>query len=425
MISFFSHLASKTPRLVVVVVGARRHHHPFRVSLALWIALASALAFWLDLPLARAESTAVTSGPEGETEQARSLSAIEQQVEVLERDLRERETRRDQLYADLEQAERDIAALALGGRQLGAMVAEQHEALSDLRLRQEQVRGELAAARAVLAELLRSAHAMGRGDRLRMVLNQEDVTRGGRLFGYYRALGQRRARQIALVDQQAKRLRGLSQQAATEAERLAELAQRQEQTRQRLRATQQERALIVANLERTIAAGRDRVESLRENAARLRDLASELSRQSEIRDVLDLDQDSLAVRRGALHWPLRGTRVLTGFRPRATGDLHGDGVLLAATPGEEVRAVHGGQVVYADWLRGFGLLLVIDHHDGYMTIYGHNQSLLKEPGEWVATGETIALAGTSGGGDRDGLYFALRHQGQPLDPRLWCSEGIR
>ncbi|EIC22082.1 murein hydrolase activator EnvC family protein [Thiorhodovibrio frisius] len=404
MISFFSRLASAVPHRVAVS------------AILVGTVLASQLAWFA--------AQAAQGTPATGEDDAQSLSAIEEQVEVLERDLRAREQRRDQMYADLEQTERDIAALARGGRQLDAMVAEQRAALAALRVQLEEVRGELSAARVVLAELLRSAHAMGRGNRLRMVLNQEDVTRSGRLFGYYRTLGQKRARQIALVDQQAKRLKGLSQQAATEAERLAELARRQEDTRERLAAAQQERNQILANLERSIVAGRDRVESLREDAARLRKLAKELSLHSEIRDVFHLDQESLATRRGALSWPVRHARVLTSFRPRATGDLHGDGVLLSATPGEEVRAVHGGQVVYSDWLRGFGLLLVIDHHDGYMTIYGHNQSLLKEPGEWVGAGETIALAGASGGSDRDGLYFALRHQGQPLDPRLWCADPV-
>lgn len=361
------------------------------------------------------------SGTRARTENAESLSAIEQQVETLERELREREQRRDRIYTELEQAERDIAALARGGRQLDAMVAEQHEALAELGIALGVVSADLAAARAVLARLLRSAHAMGRGDRLRIALNQEDVTRSGRLFGYYRALGQVRARQIALVDLQAKRLQGLSEQAATEAERLAELARRQEETRARLSAAQGERALILAHLEESIIAGRDRIESLRENAARLRELAGELSRQSEIGDVLDIDRASLASRRGSLSWPLRDAQVLSGFRAGAGADLHGDGVLLAATPGAEVRAVHDGQVVFADWLRGFGLLIVIDHHDGYISIYGHNQSLLKAPGDWVEDGEIVALAGSSGGGSGDGLYFALRHRGQPLDPGRWCA----
>jgi murein DD-endopeptidase MepM/ murein hydrolase activator NlpD len=88
--------------------------------------------------------------------------------------------------------------------------------------------------------------------------------------------------------------------------------------------------------------------------------------------------------------------------------------------GAEVRAVHNGRVAYADWLRGFGLLLIIEHDEGYMTLYGHNQTLLKEPGEWVAAGDTVALSGSSGGREAPGLYFAIRHRGRPLNPEQWC-----
>ena len=98
-----------------------------------------------------------------------------------------------------------------------------------------------------------------------------------------------------------------------------------------------------------------------------------------------------------------------------------DGVLLVAREGEEVRAVYDGRVVYADWLRGFGMLLVIDHGDGYMSLYGHNEALLKEVGEWVAAGEVIALSGNSGGRDDPVLYFAIRRHGEPLDPGTWCG----
>lgn len=424
MISFFWPLASKIPQQVATICHLTRNDRfpaPGPVpGLLLGLVLGAVLAPQL------AALTQQNPGQASASEDpATNLSSIEEQVEVLERDLRLREQRRDHLYAELEQSERDIAALARGGRQLAAMVVEQRDALDALHAQLKRVREELTTARAVLAELLRSAHAMGRGDRLRMVFNQEDPSRSGRLFGYYRALGQQRARQIALVNQHAKQLQGISQQAAAEAERLSELARRQEDTRTRLSAAQQERSLILANLDQAIAAGRDHVESLRENATRLRELAGELSRHSEISDVFHLNQDSLATKRGKLHWPINDTQVLTSFRPRAAGGMHGDGLLLAATPGAEVLAVHGGQVVYADWLRGFGLLLVIDHHDGYMTIYGHNQSLLKEPGEWVSSGETIALAGASGGGNRDGLYFALRHRGEPIDPQPWFAQHIR
>jgi septal ring factor EnvC (AmiA/AmiB activator) len=109
------------------------------------------------------------------------------------------------------------------------------------------------------------------------------------------------------------------------------------------------------------------------------------------------------------------------------GELRWDGVLISAPEGQEVRAVHHGRVAFADWLRGFGLLLIIDHGDGYMTLYGHNQSLFKETGEWVEAGEPVALVGTSGGRARAGVYFGIRHQGRPVDPGAWCraSRGNR
>jgi septal ring factor EnvC (AmiA/AmiB activator) len=119
-------------------------------------------------------------------------------------------------------------------------------------------------------------------------------------------------------------------------------------------------------------------------------------------------------------------QVLADFgAPKEDTELRWDGVLLAARQGEEVRAVHDGRVVHADWLRGFGLLLVIDHGEGYMSIYGHNEALLKETGEWVATGEVIALSGNSGGRNESVLYFAIRHNGRPQDPAGWCGGSAR
>jgi septal ring factor EnvC (AmiA/AmiB activator) len=106
--------------------------------------------------------------------------------------------------------------------------------------------------------------------------------------------------------------------------------------------------------------------------------------------------------------------------PKDDGNQRWDGVVLGADEGSEVRAVHQGQVAYADWLRGFGLLLIIEHDEGYMTLYGHNQTLLKEPGEWVAAGDAVALSGSSGGRASPGLYFAIRHRGRPLNPEQWC-----
>lgn len=352
---------------------------------------------------------------------AQQLGEIEGRLERLQQELSNREQRRDALYQELERNEHDIAALARAGRQLTAMVDEQQRNVAELEARLVQSGEELAAAKNDLAELLRSAYAMGRGDRLRMLLNREDLTRSGRVFGYYRCIGRERAARVSAVEHLAAELARLGTESRTEAQRLQRLAERQAETRQRLEAVQVERNAIVADLEANIAAGRGELVTLSANAQVLRTLIDRLRRQVQIAAEIEINQEAIVARKGSLAWPISGARLASQFRSgRGDQGLHADGVVIEADEGSEVRAVHHGRVVYADWLRGFGLLLVIDHGDGYMTLYGHNQTLLTEVGEWIATGEVIALTGASGGSGTRGLYFALRYQGKPLDPEHWC-----
>jgi septal ring factor EnvC (AmiA/AmiB activator) len=147
----------------------------------------------------------------------------------------------------------------------------------------------------------------------------------------------------------------------------------------------------------------------------------QLERQARALPEAELSQKSLKQLRGHLPWPLADVRLLSHYDSlKGDGAQRWDGVILKAEEGAEVRAVQSGRVVYADWLRGFGLLIIIEHDDDYMTLYGHNQALLAEPGDWVAAGDTIALSGSSGGGASSGLYFAIRHRGRPLNPERWC-----
>lgn len=378
------------------------------------------------LMLAAGVGAAAAATGTGEAVKAREqdLTALEAQAQAAAAALAERERTRDGLYAELAQYERDIGALTRAGHDLDALVAEQQSALSGLQARLVGLRADLAEARGALARLLRAAYAMGRGDRLRLLLNQEDPTRVGRVFGYYRALGDRRAAQVREVERLAGELAVLTAEAAAEAERLVQLAERQRQTRLRLEAARASRQSILTGLQASIADERERLATLNANVEALRALIEQLRRKAEIDAEADVTLAGIASRYGQLDWPLERVKLLSPFRGQASaGDLHGDGVLLFAAPGSAVHAVHHGRVVHADWLRGFGLLLVIDHGEGYMSLYGHNESLQKEVGEWVQTGEVIARTGASGGGNDQGLYFALRHQGAPVDPSPWFRRG--
>lgn len=352
----------------------------------------------------------------------RDLQSIEQRVRALGEELVGRNTERQALIQELEERERDVAALALAGRELARLVDEQSRVSQELRHRESEERMALERELKRLAELLRTAHAMGRADVLRLLLNQEDPVRASRVLSYFAYFNRDRVARIRAVESRAKRLALLAKDAEREAERLAELATKQEATRVRLEAARADRAKVLADLELSIASREEDLAQLQRDAENLRLLVEHLRQRAQIHAELEVQREPFAQRRGRLPWPILEGRLSAVFGSSKEGsELTLDGVLLAAREGEEVRAVYDGRVVYADWLRGYGMLLVLDHGDGYMSLYGHNEALLKEVGEWVGAGEVIALSGTSGGRDEPVLYFAIRRNGEPLDPATWCG----
>ena len=369
--------------------------------------------------------------PSGQPSSAQGLEAVAEHEAALEqlqahlRDLRasidDNLRYRDALLEELRRFERDIDDLGRANRELEALVAEQQAALVGTAARLQALRADLEQARAALADLVRTAYGMGHGDQIRLLLGQEAPRRAERLFGYYRIIAAARAARVVEIQALEQDLQRLEQREREDTARLARLAARQDRTRQRLSSALDARAAVFADLEQLIADEQIQATALSADAEALRALIARLKRSAEIAAEAEFAPAALSERRGRLAWPLRSASVLRGFGEGREHDaLHADGVLLAAEAGAEVHAVHHGRVVYADWLRGFGMLLVIDHGGGYMTLYGHNRTLMKEVGEWVGAGDLIALAGSSGGAERNALYFAIRHQGRAIDPGHWC-----
>ncbi len=354
--------------------------------------------------------------------QRQALTLKESKLQDLEHGLDARRRGRDALVAEVESHERDIAQLAHSGRQLEAMIAEQVKTLTKLQKDLEAERTALARERRSLAALIRSAHTLGNNEHLRMLLDQQDLARLGRLMAYYGYLNRYRLGRLDNFSARAANFDRLRNETSQETQRMAILAARQKEMRERLGRAQADRAALLTELEKEIAGGTQQVSLLREDTENLRAVVTQLERQAMIMPEASLAQQSIASRRGELPWPLTGARIVTRFG--AVGGEGGkaqDGVLIAVSEGSEVRAIHHGRVVYADWMRGYGQLIIIDHDEGYMSLYGHNQTLLKEAGEWVADGEVIALSGASGGRKTAALYFAIRHASQPQNPEEWCS----
>jgi len=381
-------------------------------------------------------AVAATSDQNSEPEAESKVDVLQQREQELEQlrahldqlraDMSDNLGYRDALLDELRQFEQDVDALTKANRQLAAMVKAQRETVMAVETRLAATRIELRAARAELAELVRTAYAMGRGDQVRLLLGQDDPRRAERLLGYYLILSARRAAQIEAMLRLERSLQGLEQREREEARRLARLAARQVQTRERLMGAQRARQTILSDLEQAIAADQARALALAADAKAMQGLIEQLKREAEIADEVNLSLTAINELQGELAWPLAESRILRTFgEGREQGALHADGVLLATHPGAEVVAVHHGRVAYAGWLRGFGMLIVIDHGDGYLSLYGHNQALMKDVGEWVAAGDLIALAGDSGGTGSKGLYFAIRRDGRAIDPARWCQAAGR
>lgn len=327
---------------------------------------------------------------------------------------------KNDVAAALREQELKVAAAAKELRALDQKLASQQGRLDQLVGQRDALDAKLKDQRDALAALLRSAYAMGRAKELKLLLAQERIDTVGRMLVYYRYFEQARVGQI---DALLKDLDALAQvQAAIERETadLKTARDARAAEAQHLDAERIEAGRVLATLEtslkdqqsRLAALGKDE-KGLLQLLERLRDVFADIPKQLA-------GAEPFAQLHGRLIWPVRG-RVVAGFGASDEAEHESHGMLIAAANGSEVHAVSHGRVVFADWLRGFGLLIIIDHGDGYLSLYGYNETLLKDVGDWVDASQVIATSGASGGRKTPGLYFELRYQGKAIDPKSWLT----
>lgn len=352
---------------------------------------------------------------------ARQLQELQQRIQTLQRSLETDRERRDQLQQALRSAEREIGAANRELRELATRREARERRLAELDLERDQAREGLAGLRRQLERDARAAYVMGRQERVKLLLNQEDPASAGRMLSYYRYFAQARGERMAAVNLRLEELARLEQDIDAERAGLARLHEQREAHARTLAARQQERRQLLERLQADMRDKGTELEQLSRDEQRLQALVRSLRELLSDIPAAPADAGPFPTRKGKLAWPVQGTLAAGFGSRRAVGDLTWRGILIQAPLGAEVRAVSHGRVAFADWLRGFGLLLIVDHGDGYMTLYGHNQGLYKEVGEWVETGEVIAAVGDGGGQAEAGLYFELRQQGRPVNPVPWIA----
>jgi murein hydrolase activator len=347
------------------------------------------------------------------------LEAVKSEIERVARQVSNDEVEKSRLSKELRSAEVSVGKAREGLDGVRRQRAETASRRSSLAAEKKERESDLSRERESLAGQIRAAYMIGREEPLKLLLNQKDPERAGRMFTYYGYFGRARADQIHQIEDNVHSLAQLDSQLEAEDGKLAELEKAQRAQLADLEEARQHRSVVLASLEAQSHTRAESLERLRSQQAGLEKLLKELRRALE---KLPADtNDAFARLRGKLAWPVSG-RVVARFGETRAGGVKWDGVLVATERGAPVRAVSPGRVIYADWLPGLGLLTIIDHGNGYMSLYGHNEQLYKAVGEQVAAGDAIASAGDSGGTPRPELYFEIRKAGRPIDPRPWFKD---
>ncbi len=381
----------------------------------------------------------------------KQLSKIQQEKSSAEQALKKTETE----IGELEKQVDDLQQQEKKTEQELDLLDKQKKKLHSSRLDQQKL----------IAIQARAAYQAGQQEPLRLLLNQQQPEKFSRNLTYYQYIGKARQQQINEFNETIRQITNISAQITEQQNNLAEqrasllskqeslktlrqqrqqkvasLSQQQRKETQSLNTRQADQAAlnkVLQTIEATLA--RQAQEAREAERKRQRLIAEQQRQQAEqlldkqpqpatgkqpqspmVSTAITHNGGNFSTVRGKLPWPVNG-RLIAHFGS-ARGDTRSkwDGVLISSQAGTQVRAIHPGRVVFADWLRGAGLLVIVDHGDGYLSLYGHNQSILSRPGDMVQTGQAISTVGNTGGQDQAALYFAIRQKGKPADPTQWC-----
>lgn len=376
---------------------------------------------------------------------AERLDNVRDEIKDLSADLSAKKASREDMYSQLKAQSKKISDLNRDLRQLQQQIDDKNQTLKQLRdvagIKEKEQKKQLDA----LYEQMRAAFINAEPSYLEMLLNQQDIATISRGSTYFRYFHEARKTQLDNINQILSQLNE-EQKAVLLAQQSLETTKAEQQAKQEtLQQEAAKRKATLAALDKTISGQDAKLAALKQEEENLQALLDRLAREREARlakqraeqqqKQSEPQQTTAAVKRlpppkpntpfsrltGKLNWPVNGKLLARYGSPRNLGKLTWQGIVIDSHTGNDVRATAAGRVVFADWLRGFGLLIIIDHGEQYMTLYGNNESLLKEAGETVQAGEVIAESGEQGIRGLTGLYFEIRHRGAPTNPLKWLA----
>ena len=390
---------------------------PFPEQPSRWRALLLALMS----PLLLASLTQQGLAQSDEEKTRAQLQQLEADIKNISSELSDASSRQNKLQGQLRKAEVELGSLQRAITENEQALASGAKQLADMEQQRTQQEKSRDQQKARIAQELKTAWQIGRQGQIKVLLNQESPHTVARSLAYYRYFFQART---ALLDEYRRALLELQELQTRIDSTLAELKTRGATLQQQqadLSAAQAKRQLAMSELKDSISSKSAQLKQKEEDRKQLEELLRTIEKA-----IIDLQVPANSApfksARGNMPWPLKGKPSNQFDRPRNEGKMRWQGITIPAKEGASVQAIHHGRVVYAGWLRGSGLLLIIDHSDGYMSLYAHNESLLREVGEWVSAGTPVSTVGNTGGEDQAALYFEIRHKGKPINPAQWLKQ---
>ncbi len=371
-------------------------------------------------------------GAQSKAPPAKSAAEAEKKIETLRKEIktltkaqRELEEKRNREAKQLRQIDQKVAESSKNLNKVESAIDSQEHKLDVLGTEQEKLERELRAQKTELAQLMRAAYRLGDNSELKQLLSQDKISEAARWLAYHRYFEQQRQLEIGKLNTELQQLAAVSSAIEQEKQVLAVQKVQQEKAVADLSAQRKQRSAAVSSLDAKYKNQQARIKALGKDEKTLRSLLDKLRQAastSKAPTVIGRPSSSKpAVKitpKNLTGWPLTGT-LLAGYGNAMPDGRRSEGLLIAATAGSPVHSVAAGRVVYADWLKGYGMLMVINHGRGNMSLYANNDALLKDVGESVTPGERIATVGTSGAQNRAALYFEMRLNGQPQNPNTW------
>ncbi len=346
------------------------------------------------------------------------LSSITSEIHSLEAGIAHDQDSQKGLQSDLQTTEIKMSHLILSVTKLSTEMTSLQKSINQLNTQINQLQDNLSGQESNLKDEIHNTYQFGQDGAVKLILNTESPDDLQRMMHYFRILNQQKLAQMKTIKANLDHLLQLQNHLQQKKVQLQNIQQQQQDLLHDLRAQQMAREKLIAAIDDSLSVKNDRLRTLQQNRQSLETLVQQLKRQPIITTPPPL---GFAKLQGHLPWPLNGTIAEHFGASIEDSNLQSSGVLINTPENTPVHAIYPGRVIFADWLKGFGLLVIIDHGQNYMSLYGRNDALMVKTGDTVGWGQIIAKAGSTGGYNKSSLYFEIRHQGEPINPERWCQ----